>query len=244
MATQNIKLSKKENLMKRPLSFIMMVILLAGLALGLYLIIGPAAENESAVAHRNVQRAFEADAARYSAIVDFYEAKAAAERAARAETTRYEALADLYTKSERGLEADAARYTGLATFFGAEPRGITERALEAQGARHQGLAEFYTAEAKISPRTLRMIWDQPQPSSLMVEKDTLDLAANPELAIAQRYTTALETEAAGSIFVATHSELSAKSRQLMLAMKNELPNSSFVASNPELSAARRHSTLQ
>lgn len=165
MATQKISVSKEESVGKRFIQAAeVIIILLAVLALSIYVIISFGAENRSAtVTEANLQRAFETDAARYTAMAAFYKAKDAAD-------------------AERAIGAEAARYQGLAEIY-AKPD--VQRAFEAEAARYQAMADFY-AENKAN--TGRINWDHPRRPNVGIEKTSTFLAANPELSAAYRST--------------------------------------------------------
>ncbi|RME75518.1 MAG: hypothetical protein D6784_07785 [Chloroflexi bacterium] len=109
-----------------------------------------------AIATRNEpvgRRALEAEAARYTALAEFYLAKdeANSQRAIQADAARYNGLAEFYATNsnglQRGIEASSARYTGLAKHYAAENDGL-QRGIEASAARYTALADYYAAAAK------------------------------------------------------------------------------------------------
>jgi len=105
-----------------------------------------------------VQRAFDADAARYSGLANLYSSESEA-------------------NSHQGIEAEAARYTGLANFYASENEANGPQAMEAEAARYNGLAVRYSIENGIdeSPtfdiEHLRQIYD----ANWGIEADAADV---------------------------------------------------------------------
>jgi hypothetical protein len=120
--------------------------LIVALIMGSFIATPPAVENEP-----SDQRAFEADAARYNGLAEFYLAKdeVSRQRAIKANAARYNGLAEFYLtenepSNQPAFEANAARYNGLAEFYLAKNEAERQRAIEAEAARYNGLAEFFT----------------------------------------------------------------------------------------------------
>lgn len=138
-------LLKEDNMLKRNLFLVAIPII--GLIIVVFVImlspvneLATASENEA-----NLQRSFEADTARYSAMATFYldKDKTERQRPVEAIASRYQGLADHYTNIQRAFEADAARYNAMAAFYLAKDEARTQWAVEAEAARYQELAEFY-----------------------------------------------------------------------------------------------------
>jgi hypothetical protein len=90
--------------------------LVVGFILG-FLVMAPSVAEAQGPAEDGLQRGYNADAARYTALAEFYGV-------------------------QRGLDASAARYTALAAHYGAIDVGL-QRALQADAARYNALAEYY-----------------------------------------------------------------------------------------------------
>jgi hypothetical protein len=121
------------------------VVLVAVLVLA-FLAIAPARSIESSDPG---QRALEADAARWTAMGEFYAAQAEAEqRSMDAYEARNTGLAAHYeAQQERVMNADAARLTGLAQYQRLS-------AMDANTARWVAMGEFYTAQAEAEQRAI------------------------------------------------------------------------------------------
>ena len=91
-------------------------VFLVGLILGL-LVIAPSPVDAQTPTEDGLQRGRNADAARYTALAEFYGV-------------------------QRGLDASAARYTAMAAHYGAIDVGL-QRGLQADAARYTALAEYY-----------------------------------------------------------------------------------------------------
>ena len=150
----------------------------------------------TAEAETNVQRAFEASAARYRAMAEYYAGTEATnlQRANEAYSARYSGLAEFYTAGDvttdssylaSNPELNAVRgYTGAIENEGSQPVTFDLEALR------EFFAHEWTIEADtIDPSPLM------QPVSNGIEMTEADfLAANPELKIVRRYTGAIENK--------------------------------------------------
>ena len=89
-------------------------LLVVGFILGL-LVMAPSPVEAQGPADNGLQRGYNADAARYTALAEFY----GVQRGLDATAARYTALAAHCTDAglERGLQADAARYNALADYY-------------------------------------------------------------------------------------------------------------------------------
>jgi hypothetical protein len=101
-------------------------ILAVGSILGVLAITPPPVATQSAVVVTgngdSLQRGIEANAARYTALAEYYSAEADnLQRTFDADTARYTALAKYYVTEDddrqRGIDASAARYTALAKYY-------------------------------------------------------------------------------------------------------------------------------
>ena len=88
--------------------------LVVGFILG-FLVMAPSVVEAQGPADDGLQRGYNADAARYTALAEFY----GVQRGLDATAARYMALAAHYTDAslQRGLQADAARYNALAEYY-------------------------------------------------------------------------------------------------------------------------------
>lgn len=129
-----------------------LILLAVGLILS-YMIVNPLpATPWNAPVHENgssIQRGLEADAARYTAMAEFYTAQEASiQRGLEADATRYTAMAQYYAtlndSIQRSLESDAARYTAMAQYYTEKEAERIQRSLEADAARYTAMAEYYT----------------------------------------------------------------------------------------------------
>jgi len=130
---------------------IVLIILAVGLALS-YLLISPlpvtlssASVNDS---ESSIQAGLEADAARYTAMAEFYAAKAESIRLGQeADAARYTAMAEFYNASaasiQRGQEADAARYTAMANYYLNKEADHLKQIHDADAARYTAMAKYY-----------------------------------------------------------------------------------------------------
>ena len=123
---------------------IVLIILAIGLVLS-YLLISPLPVNLSSASvsttGSNFETSLEADAARYTAMAEFYAAKAEhIQQGLEADAARYTAMAEFYNASaasiQHGLEADAARYTDMANYYMNKESDRLQRI-------HEALADIY-----------------------------------------------------------------------------------------------------
>ena len=94
-----------------------------------------------------IQRGIEADAARYTAMAEYYTAqKESVALGIQADAARYIAMTGFYPAWRESLdrvhETDAARYTAMTTFYTAWMDGFRQ-VREADAARYTAMAKFY-----------------------------------------------------------------------------------------------------
>lgn len=107
----------------------------------------PASGSES-----SIQRGMEADAARYTAMAEYFAAKEAAGIPVdhTADAARYNAMAEYFAAKdiasiEHSRAADAARYSAMAEAYSAQ-NAATQRWIEAYAARCNAMAEAYAGK--------------------------------------------------------------------------------------------------
>ncbi|MDH7475004.1 MAG: hypothetical protein QHJ74_13525 [Anaerolineae bacterium] len=109
-----------------------MTILAVGLIVGILVSTIPTAETQpAAIVTENedsLQRSIDADAARYTAMAEYYAAK--------------------NESIQRGIDADAARYTAMGAFYAAKEETSVQRGIDADAARYTAMAEYYAAKKK------------------------------------------------------------------------------------------------
>jgi hypothetical protein len=143
-----------------------------------------------------VQRAFAADAARYSGLANAYLSgkEAAANRTTWDHPRDPHLVETLAGVPQRMIEAETARYNGLTTFYSSENGVNRQQAMEAETARYNGLTISYSSENGVN-RQQAMETETARYNGLATlypSEDSIILAANPELAITQRYAAMVE----------------------------------------------------
>jgi hypothetical protein len=107
-----------------------MTILAVGLIVNILVITPPPAETQSAAVvtenEDSLQSGIEADAARYTAMAEYYAAK--------------------NDGLQRSIDASAARYTAMAEYYAAKEEDRIRRSIEADAARYTAMAEYYAAK--------------------------------------------------------------------------------------------------
>jgi hypothetical protein len=130
---------------------IALLVLVIGLALS-YLLIFPhpttlsSASISTSGSSLEVGRA--ADAARYTAMAEFYAAQTESiQQGRKADAARYTAMAEFYNAKAadtlRVLEADTARYTAMAKYYTEKEAIRVQRSLNADATRYTAMAEYY-----------------------------------------------------------------------------------------------------
>jgi len=98
----------------------------------------------------SIQRGIEADAARYTAMAEYYNAqKESVALGIQADAARYTAMTDFYPAWRESLdrvhETDAARYTGMSAFYAEWMDGFRQ-VHEADAARYTAMAKYYSGK--------------------------------------------------------------------------------------------------
>ena len=99
----------------------------------------------------SIQRGWEADTARYTAMAEFYAAQAEGiQRGLKADAARYTAMTKHFAAPQESVQlsrqADTARYTAMAEFYAAKEAANLQRGRDADAARYIAMAKYYMAK--------------------------------------------------------------------------------------------------
>jgi len=117
-----------------------------------------------------IERGIDAASARWSALGEYYLAKADADSA------RWVALGEFYLAKDRGIDADSARWVALGEYYTAKAAAV-QRGIDASTARYQAMGRLYPSDLAANPELS---------AARRFYHDSNVLALNPELSAARR----------------------------------------------------------